>query len=164
MKFAIDISSTPINQTYSTTHHFSAKELEPLQCSHGLGRSLDISENDMCLTAHLLCPQSNNIEDRAIGGEENIERDSQVGLLNLRRRKIIDIESLVWREGGDAAGLARTRSLFLWEKSVRACARTSEFLKELRCKITLSPGHSFGKKTHLQNRNAHGIPRPTTSS
>lgn len=118
-----NISSPPNNKTCSTTHHFSTKELEPLQCSHGLSRSLDISENNVCLTTHLLCPQSHNIENGTIGREEDIERDSKIGLLNLRRRKIIDVESLVWRKGGNAASLARTRSLFLWNKSVKAlCA------------------------------------------
>lgn len=65
------------------TYHLLAKEVESLKSAHGLCAGLDVLENDMGLSAHLVRLQGHNVKDSAVGGEEGVERGAEVMLVEL---------------------------------------------------------------------------------
>jgi hypothetical protein len=54
-----------------------------LERAHGLCAGLDVLEDDMGLSAHLVRLHSHHVEDGAVGGEEGVERGAEVMLVEL---------------------------------------------------------------------------------
>lgn len=55
------------------THHFLAKEFEPLKSAHRLCAGLDILKHNMGLTTHFAGLHGYDIEDGTVGGEQSVE-------------------------------------------------------------------------------------------
>lgn len=75
----------------SEAYHILAEEFKALQRSHCLRARLDVTKNYVRLTSHILGLESHYVQHWTIGGEECIQRESQILLLELIR-KILDIK------------------------------------------------------------------------
>jgi hypothetical protein len=71
------------------------KKHKPLERAHGLCCRLHVSEDDVCLTAHLHRPQRHDVEHSAVGGEKEVERRPQVVLFYLGRRQVVNVEAVL---------------------------------------------------------------------
>lgn len=65
------------------TDHLLPEKIKPLQRSHGLRARLHVSKRDVRLASHLVVPKSDDVEDRAVGREEGVEGEAEVGFLDL---------------------------------------------------------------------------------
>lgn len=59
--------------TFQEPYHFLAEKIESLESAHCLCACLDILEDDMGLSAHLVRLHGHDVEDSAVGGEEGVE-------------------------------------------------------------------------------------------
>lgn len=76
------------------SHHFLSKEVEPLQRSHSLRTSLNISKCYMRLASHLTILECDDIQDRAIGREEGVEGKAKIRFLKLFR-EVLEVETMI---------------------------------------------------------------------
>ena len=67
-----------------TTYQLMSEKLKSPQGSHSLRCRLCITVNDVRLPSHLHRLQGDDIEDRAVGGEESVEGEAEVVFLYLR--------------------------------------------------------------------------------
>lgn len=78
-----------------TTNQLVTKELKSLKRAHSLRSRLRIAEHDVSLPTHLHRLHGDDIEDRAVGGEERVEGEAEVVFLDLRGREVRDVESII---------------------------------------------------------------------
>ena len=65
------------------TYHLLPKEIEALQSAHCLRTGIDVAEYNVCLAAHLGRFERHDVEDGAVGREEEVELAFEVGLFEL---------------------------------------------------------------------------------
>lgn len=65
------------------TYHLLAEKVKSLKSAHGLCAGLDVLEDDMGLSAHLVRLHGHNVKDSAVGGKEGVERGAEVMLVEL---------------------------------------------------------------------------------
>lgn len=73
------------------TNQLVAEELKPPQRAHSLRGCLRIAEHDVRLPSHLHRLHGDDVEDRAVGGEEGVEGEAEVVFLDLRGREVCDV-------------------------------------------------------------------------
>lgn len=71
------------DQKIRVTHHLLAEKVKSLESAHGLCAGLDVLEDDMGLSAHLVRLHSHDVKDSAVGGEEGVERGAEVMFIDL---------------------------------------------------------------------------------
>lgn len=62
------------------SHHLLPEKIKPLQTPHRLCSHLYISEGHVRLSAHLVVSYRVDVEDGAVGREEGVEGEAEVGL------------------------------------------------------------------------------------
>lgn len=55
------------------THHFLSEKVKPLKSAHRLCTGLNVLEDNVGLSAHLIRLHGHDVEDGAVGGEEGVE-------------------------------------------------------------------------------------------
>jgi hypothetical protein len=101
-------------QRYKETYHFLAEKFKSLKSAHGLCAGLNVLEDDMGLSAHLVRLHGHDVQDSAVGGEEGVERGAEVMLVELIG-KIGAVESEELSASGASSIAAAIELTFGWD-------------------------------------------------